>query len=333
MCAARKNTAELILNHCNVEIKPPVLCVGVDLAWFGGGGKDRASRKETIAWSQKVGEGWSKPEFERIDLNQLVVEDADEITPNADPEGELLVNAIMKVVAAAEISNVVIALDAPLLAKDRGLEVRGKKPKKGQVKRRDCDNAFGVAISSSPPGWRDPKVQPGAPLPLRISAIVRKLAENQFSVFHSNKNQPPRLLIECFPNDALWFSGVQGGCPDIDYKTIAAYKRVGKNKASFPLHMLKEIAALAIEPCVNLLPVETEEWMSAYWSWISKDKTVVKETIGVAGKAFDDSIDSMLSLVAAVSFAENQAHIHQGEPEDGHIIGPGRLKKQVNTDN
>lgn len=333
MCAARKNKDKLLLNHCEIEIEMPVLCIGVDLAWFGGGGKNKESRKETIAWSQKVGGDWSKPEFRRINLNDLAVEDADETTPNADPEGKLLVEAIMKEVATAEIENVVIALDAPLLAKERCLESRFKKPKKGQVERRDCDKAFGVAISSSPKGWKDPKVQPGAPLPSRISAIVAKMEENEFSVFQTKKNSPPRLLIECFPNEVLWSAGVQGECPDMDYKTIAAYKRVGKNKASFPIQMLKEIATLAIEPCVNLLPVETAEWTSAYWNWLSKDKTIVKEKIGVAGKAFDDSVDSLLSLVAAVSFVENQAHIHEGDPDDGHIIGPGRSLKQVMIEN
>ena len=88
--------------------------------------------------------------------------------------------------------------------------------------------------------------------------------------------------------------------------------------------MLKEIANLAIEPSVKLLPVEHSQWASAYWNWLINDKTVVKGKVGMAGKAFDDSIDSLLSLVAAVSFAENESHIHEGDPEDGHIIGPGR---------
>ena len=45
---------------------------------------------------------------------------------------------------------------------------------------------------------------------------------------------------------------------------------------------------------------------------------------GVTGKCFDDAIDSMLSLIAAASFLDGRAHLHQGDdPQDGHIIGPG----------
>jgi hypothetical protein len=69
--------------------------------------------------------------------------------------------------------------------------------------------------------------------------------------------------------------------------------------------------------------IDTNRWLSALWDWLSKEEMIVSGNEGKTGKSFDDAIDSMLSLIAAVSFVDAHAHIHQGDdPLDGHIIGP-----------
>jgi len=74
------------------------------------------------------------------------------------------------------------------------------------------------------------------------------------------------------------------------------------------------------------LPADVRaRWLNSVSSWLVADG-VLDEKTGIArtGKQFDDSIDSVLSLAAAVGIVLGQAHIHQGEdPADGYIIGPG----------
>ena len=76
---AQKSEGTFNLVPCVIEIAKPVLCIGVDVAWFGGGAKNKESRKETIAWSLNDGNGWSVPEFKRIDLDKS---DANETKPS-----------------------------------------------------------------------------------------------------------------------------------------------------------------------------------------------------------------------------------------------------------
>ena len=67
-------------------------------------------------------------------------------------------------------------------------------------------------------------------------------------------------------------------------------------------------------------------WCSNFRRWLIDDG-VFDETskTGRTGKYFDDSVDSVLSLSAAVAFALGKAHVHQGsDTDDGHIIGPGQ---------
>jgi len=89
--------------------------------------------------------------------------------------------------------------------------------------------------------------------------------------------------------------------------------------------ILEGVCRYTLEPCIRAAGVAPAEWVDAFWDWLCQNKEVIRGPKAVSGKALDDAIDSMLSLVAAVAFADGKAHIHQGaDPKDGHIVGPGQ---------
>lgn len=314
-------------------VQPPVLAVGVDVTWWGGSGKasERQSRKECIASALKAEDGWGLPEFRRVELTGFNPR-AGESEPNADPDGEDLVTELKQVFKKQGVTTkIVVALDAPLLALERDLPRRKKSQKAGEVERRACDRVWAGSISLSPDGWRAINIQPGAPLPPRITAIVEKVTAAGFSLFL--KPDFPlgnRLLIECFPNEVIWSAGVLGDCGGHSFASMTAYKQMGKSKTTLPLAILERVCDHTLRPCLEVAGMNADGWLSAFWGWLSKDRLFMSGREGKTGKGFDDAIDSMLSLIAAASFADGCAHVHQGSDAlDGHIIGPGLLTRKA----
>jgi len=306
------------------SITGPVLCVGVDLTWWGGS-KSKGSRSETVAWSSRSESGWSVPQLSRIFLGDYNKK-ADDQTPNCDPGGERLLSRISEINRLhPEIQNTVVSLDAPLLALDQGLPSRRKTPAIGEVQRRQADSRFADVLSLSPTGWRGVKIQPGAPLAPRVASILDGLKQQKYHLFTGdNPGAGGRIVIECFPNEALWSAGVLGLCDGFCFQTMTTYKRLGKAKVILPTLILEKICRYTLEPCIRAAGVEPAVWVDAFWNWLNQDKDVVRGPRALSGKALDDAIDSMLSLVAAIAFADGNAHMHQGhDPSDGHIVGPG----------
>jgi len=320
------------LAEASIPIQPPVLCIGVDVTWWGGSNvaSDKSSRSECVASAVKTTSGWEKPRFTRLDLNDSFDAEADAHTPNSDANGEMLLARLENVIEAYhDVKNVVVALDAPLLARERGLPPRRKSQRAGEVERRECDRAWASKVSLSPRGWKGINIQPGAPLPPRIRAIVETLEQSGFCLYvEPAKPLRERVLIECFPNEVIWSAGVLGRCSSFTYPSMTAYKRMGKSKTVLPLTILESIVAHTIKPCLDVAGLSGGEWFDAFWQWLREDAAFVRGSEGITGKGFDDAIDSMLSLVAAAAFASGNAHVHQGNPDDGHIIGPGLARAE-----
>ncbi|MCE9557116.1 MAG: hypothetical protein K8T91_27530 [Planctomycetes bacterium] len=310
-------------------IAPPALAVGVDVTWWGGG-RDKNSGRECIAFARKEIDGWGKPQFRRIKLTGLNRK-AELSEPNADAHGHDLIAGLADVLREYEYTgNVVVALDAPLMAFQHDLPPRLKAEKskqQGNVKRRVADREWGTSLSLSPKGWREFAIQPGAPLPPRISAIVENLQKQfHFSLYSPSESLNGRLLIECYPNEVIWSAGViRNHEMPISRESMCAYKKMGKKNIVLPIDILQKVCDHTLRPCLQLTSVNVDDWLIAFWEWLSNDQTFALDNrFGKTGKCFDDSIDSMLSLIAAVSLVDGQAHVHQGNPpQDGHIIGPG----------
>lgn len=306
-----------------------VLCIGVDVTWFGGSNKanDHDSRTESVVYATKQDGKWSCPRIERVRLTEFDSE-ANDQTPNSDPAGTDISSAIRSIIHQhADIDNVVIALDAPLRAVSncQHSTPRRKKPRKGEVGHRGCDKRWAQQITISPKGWRNAKIQPGAPIPTRINSIVDSLTADKFALYDKpGQPIPKRVLIECFPNEVIWSAGVLGHCQCGTYSTMTAYKRMGKNKAVLPLGILEQVFRHTATPCLTVARKLNEGWLDHLWEWLENDEGIVHSCEGRTGKRFDDAVDSMLALLAATALADGIAHVHIGEcSHDGHIIGPG----------
>jgi hypothetical protein len=327
------------------ENQSNVLCLGVDVAWWGGGGRpsDHSSRTETVAYATRMGGIWSELSLKRVDLNQSYDRHADDYTPNSDPDASLLFKSIESVIDLhANVDGVMLALDMPILAQDEGMNPPKKSYKVEEEggEYRQCDRKWMDSKSQSPAGWRSVNIMTGAPIAPRIKALIEQLESNGFVVYGkrsepgnpSQSNQ--KIVFECFPNEILWSTGVLGLAEGLTFETLQLYKSIGKKKAPLPKEVFHAIWNLPVKLALEAagLPDETiTSWQSCFQNWLIEDKTFDAEKgIGTTGKQFDDAIDSVLSLAAVVGFVQGKAHIHQGDDAlDGHIIGPGLQPVEV----
>lgn len=323
-------------NLVKSKINSNALCLGVDVAWWGGGGapSDSMSRTETIAYAMRVDGKWSELHLKRVDLNSSYNKDADNYTPNSDPKAELLVKEINGIVQSKNRLNdvVVLALDMPILAIDGKMG----RPKKSYAKaekggkHRQCDQKWMETKAQSPARWRNVNILPGAPIAPRIKALISQLEKNGFCVFGKSSKLGNRIVFECFPNEILWSSGVLDLAEGLTFKTLQLYKSIGKNKVPLPEQIFHALWKLPVKRALRIAGLPEDKitcWQNQFAKWLISDQTLDAATkIGLTGKKFDDAIDSVLSLSAVVGFVEGHAHIHLGDDsKDGHIIGPGPL--------
>lgn len=321
------------------RLEGDVLCLGIDIAWWGGhaGTRNKHTRSECIAIAARRAGTWGDMEIHRVDLTSRDCPDADDFTANADVEAELLVNAVGNVLSHfGDIPYVVLAGDVPMLAQDRPELPRPTKPKQSSTgieskttAYRACDRQWHIERRKSPRGWSNIQILPGAPLYPRIVKLVAKLLSLGFTMYqHPWASHPRRTLIECFPNEVLWSAGVLGHADKLTEASLRAYKRIGKGRVTLPADAFVSLCRhtlFAAFRTVSLEPAVCERWFTAFIERLRLDKVVTDNPAeGRSGKAFDDCVDSVLSLTTAVAFVEGIAHVHQGhDPSDGHIIGPG----------
>ena len=314
------------------SLEDDVLCIGVDVAWSGGNKSDAESRSECLAYSTRVNRTWGPICFRRVDLNGSFNRKADPYTPNADPQADTLVTEILKVHEEEyKEMRLVISVDAPILSNDRDLPPRkkaNKKKEKGGTYR-ECDFAWMAGQESSPRAWKGFNPQPGAPLYPRVAALVRKLRCHDVSVYgDSTWRESRKLLIECFPNEILWGCGILNLLPLYNSETVRLYKKLGKKRTPLPGTVFKELWRLPMQAAfiaARLHEQTQQQWLSSFHRHLIHQQVYNPATdVGVTGKRFDDAVDSVLSLSAAVAITDGVAHVHQGSnPLDGHIIGPG----------
>lgn len=312
-----------------------VLAIGVDVAWWGGSASDVTSQTETLACAIRRGGRWRDLAFQRLQLTPTPPSRLDRFTSNADHDASELARAITKLAEEhRDVEHVIVGLDAPLLARDRrGLPKRSRDPMKpGACADRECEVAFRASLRPSPKGWRGVNIQPGAPLFPRIEALVGALAKRGFRVYRGpTKRLPKRVLVECFPNDALWSAGVLGrGFDGFTFKDVRSYKELHTIARTWPVSALRALTEFYVRPVgeVARLPAQAiDELLDRMWRFFAKDAHLTRgagEHGVVVGKAFDDAIDSALTLLCATSLADGFAHVHIGnDPADGHVVGPG----------
>lgn len=320
------------IEYLNARQEGTILCIGVDVAWWGGQKKSKDSRCESLAYSLRNLDGWGDLGIETIDLNPAFNPNADPWTPNADEHGKLLSTSLLRLIDRfSHVDRVVIALDVPILAQDRELPPPRKANPKGESGGvyRQCDQAWMTARASSPNGWLSVNVLPGAPIVPRCKSLLQKLHESGFEVFGLCEADHPRQLIECFPNEIVWSIGALGLDKLLRPDSFQQYKRLGKKNLPLGRELFHASWRLTVERTMELAELDgtvIKRWLHQFENWLEDSCCFDREhRIGLTGKAFDDAVESVLSLIAAVAFVDGTSHVHRGnDPEDGHIIGPGR---------
>ena len=145
-----------------MRIDEPVLCMAVDVAWWGGrrGAGHRQTRTETIASASLAQGEWSDLSLTRVDLNETYNSHADHLTPNADPDASTLAAAIKRIIDDSGLSRVVLAVDMPILAMPRDGLIPQKTYERGEGgKYRQCDEEW-MKRREILMGWRSVNIFP-----------------------------------------------------------------------------------------------------------------------------------------------------------------------------
>lgn len=329
----RKGKIEL--HPVPVEFMENVLCVAVDVAWWGGqtGSGKKDTRTETIAYTSRVRGKWSAISLERIDLNPSYNPKADPYTPNSDPDASILAKGIKSILTSQkQVERVVVGVDMPILAIDAGMPRPKKANERGGVggQNRQCDSEWIRQRAASAKGWKHVNIFAGAPVVPRVGALVNELRKLDFEVFGLCDSDHQRIVFECFPNEVVWSTGVLGFAEGFTLDSLQLYKRLGKKRIPLPEDVFAGIWRHTVEASFACAGIDDDtrlSWVDKIKQWLADDGVFDEKTgIGFTGKRFDDAIDSVLSLAAVVGFVNGNAHIHQGlDPEDGHIIGPGTM--------
>jgi hypothetical protein len=338
----------------------PTICIGLDFAWWGGG-RSPASQTDTLFFASVPGDqaGWL--EMRRVDLSKTFNPAAAATEPNCDADAALVIAAVEESVKGQQnTGRVVLAVDAPLRAFDRPylpprsrkLESKaagGEKVAK-RLEYRRCDEAAraGLRQDGCEGGWKHVwNIQPGAPLPPRVVALVAGLKRLGFDLYTRPEDAPARhLLIECFPGEALWVLGVLGHFGKYRPGEAKEYKverwadpRLWRRPAATEKRPWPEVLGWVYRGLYGfgsreVLGVAPE----VFWGWMSdltrhvladplvtgKPGAPLRALRARRGKPLDDLVESMNCFLTAVSFARGHAHVWQGDdPYDGHIIGPG----------
>lgn len=316
----------------------PTLCIGVDVAWWGGGQKESA-QTETVAWIVVDAAGTAGDlRLRRVDLRPSFNQNAGPTEATCDPDAELLLGDICEVIDAHRgVPNIVVSIDAPLRAVDRGLAPRSRVGgTAGTLARRAPEDLLAAAQARLGGAWRATlNIMPGAPLVPRIVALVDGLAAVGFQLYDHPGGAAAvasRTTLECFPAESRWAVGVLGYHAPFVPDDVLAYKADEGLKLAGPWPQVFDAATRALwgfGPTLGVGRGVFNGWTLDFARFMHADPDIMSDLplgrLAQAGKPFDDAVESVMAAFVAVSFVQLRAHVFvDGNGADGHIIGPGR---------
>lgn len=305
-----------------------VLCIGLDIAWFGGSAGDRDSQYDCLAWAL-LNRFPYQPFSLTAHLERIALQ-------NRDRDASQLLRAVGALLERhSEAGRVVFAIDAPIQAEHRPtLPVRAAPPPLGTIEQRACevflsqerqriDRAAGGANN-----WH-PNIQSGAPLAARVMHLLAGLDRLGFRLWKAADRAAVRLVIECFPAEAIWamkrlnrFETALTAAEVKCYKDQRRNTLTAQQVADLTHTVLDGFAADSGHSAVWTVLVEHAiDWMCSDATWRNSPDAYR------GGKLLDDVVDSMICLATSLSYAHGRHHVWQDHtcPDDGHIIGPGNL--------
>ena len=308
----------------------PTLCIGLDIAWFGGSKNDPSSRYDFLAAVLLD----SKSNVQDVDYLRVHLNNHD-LAARQTAAG--LKTLIEKYDSKAE--RIVLAVDAPLQAVSRRLPARMPIPKKGTVQRRACEEYLNCKrksidkSSGGAKGWH-PNIQPGAPIAPRVESLLHEL-ESTFQPWTVGNPEIQKLIIECFPAEAIWSAKRMGWFADyLCADDVKAYKKQkGKQLIAQEVTELVETILLPFGKVCRASDWNDQVVAQALKKILKDSDNLWKKNDRYSGgKMLDDVVDSLICLATAISYASGNAHVWQdaNNLEDGHIIGPGKMQ-ELNT--
>lgn len=302
------------------------LCIGFDLAWWGGSDHSKVSQAD-VGWSALLSnEGrLSELETHRVDLSGT-----NEIPPNdwplgscRDPRGACLTDEIIAIISRKGTGGqVVLALDAPLEAEVRdGERPRRKVFPRGELsgaRHRDCERELKRFFHAMSPDWaRDVRVQPGAPLFPRVHSIVCALKARGFLVGARGRPIANATIVEVFPSASIAMNGAAGGYGGAKSSEVRRYKSAGR------VGDLREAKGLSRAPLLGfhyLLGITATDVADAV-EHVSCSSLSWKGGAARLRKGFDDPVDGGIALLTAVC-AALEIGMWFGDGVDGAILTP-----------
>lgn len=302
--------------HTGTTVPVRALCMGLDLAWFGGSRNDPDSRYDCLA-AMLVDPlaGTTRMFMERIPLEQ------------GDVDGQALVAAVDDILHRSSIGQdpVILALDAPLLAASEVPLGRQKAWRRIEHVFTEARRTLDASVPKDP-GWA-PVLQPGVPIPSRVLSIRGVLSSNRgFRPWMPEEAQlSGRLFFETYPSGTLWMARRQGGYSGRDAREVRGYKKLrGRTLTGVALEAL---VTGVLAPLSGVLSADRiwREFIDYLLCWMVQDSKL--QCLGGyrGGKLVDDVIDAALCLAAAMGylFGDVLAFVDPEYPEDGHILIPG----------
>jgi hypothetical protein len=288
------------------------LCIGLDIAWFGGSKNNLDSQYDCLTSTIiRLGE----KSILQCDRVKLV---------GRDPDAGLIAEAIRyRVDERNDVEQVVLAIDAPLQT------TQGAPPSPQKKAFRGCERHFNECrkridrAAGGSRGWQ-PNVQPGVPLAPRVQELLKKLQGYNFKLWSEQTAEDKKLVIECFPAEGIWAAKRLGHYAECMTATcVKAYKN--QNGIRLSAAQVRKVVNDAMRDAFVFLPGGWPHLVDQITAWMLEDKTWQRDGNYCGGKLLDDVVDSMISLATALSYANGKAHIWQDpdNPDDGHIIGPG----------
>lgn len=305
----------------------PVVCIGLDIAWFGGSASDPWSRYDCVG-SVLLGNGGLRSTLglTRVSLGGR---------QDRDPLAQKTLAAIKAVLDQhSNARRVVLALDAPIQAINRPkLPTRKpnlKKGENGSIARRACEDQLEIARKiigrrAQNNDWR-PNIQAGAPLASRVQNLLTGLNGLGFTLWAPSTNDAGKLVIECFPAEAIWAAKCQEKyASDLSVTCVKAYKR--QKSSTLTIEQISNLVHNALDafadPCGD--PDLWPSLVNDALCWMRDDVAWQYNGGYRGGKLLDDVVDTLICLATAMSFVNGCAHVWRDpqKPGDGHIIGPG----------